>query len=140
MFMGFVILFYLLFVSKISVCSSLLGTIQMLFEIILMKFDATDIYGDDAFLGPFCFTLFVFFVVFIGMTMFISIINDDFRIVRNNNQRKFNEDHDMSAFMWKKFLCWTGFYSFYSCSASYYVVIHGLKHQMFGNDMKIRSN
>ncbi|CAF4098382.1 unnamed protein product [Adineta steineri] len=58
-------LFYLLFVSKLSSCSSLLTTAQMLFEMTLMKFDASEIMGADAFLGPFCFALFMFLVVFV---------------------------------------------------------------------------
>jgi hypothetical protein len=110
MFIAFIVLFYLLFNSKISACSSFLHATQMLFEIILMKFDVTDIYAADAFLGPFCFSLFVFFVVFIGMTMFISIISGSFRIIRKKNQLNFDSDNDMFAFMWNKFLRWTGFY------------------------------
>ena len=110
MFISFIILFYLLFISKIWACSTFLHTTQMLFEIILMKFDVTDIYTADAFFGPICFTLFIFFVVFIGMTMFISIISDSFRMIRNKNQENFDSDNDMFAFMWKKFLRWTGFY------------------------------
>ncbi|UJR17607.1 hypothetical protein I4U23_004503, partial [Adineta vaga] len=108
MFLAFVLLFYLLFVSKIWSCSSLLHTTQMLFEIILMKFDVSDIYAADSFLGPVCFTTFIFFVVFVGMTMFISIISDSFRIVRNSKQHSAKADSDMMEFMWKKFLRWTG--------------------------------
>ncbi|CAF4106163.1 unnamed protein product, partial [Adineta steineri] len=68
-FIAFLCLFYLLFVSKLSSCSSLLSTAQMLFEMTLMKFDASQIYGADAFLGPFCFTLFMFLVVFVCLSL-----------------------------------------------------------------------
>ncbi|CAF1480222.1 unnamed protein product, partial [Adineta steineri] len=68
-FMSFLSLFYLLFVSKLSSCSSLLATAQMLFEMTLMKFDASQIYGADAFLGPFCFTLFTLLVVFVCLSL-----------------------------------------------------------------------
>jgi hypothetical protein len=37
-FMAFLVLFYLLFVSNILACSSLLHTVQMLFEMILLVF------------------------------------------------------------------------------------------------------
>ena len=108
MFLGFIVLFYLLFVSKMWTCSTLLHTAQMLFELILMKFDASDIRSADPLLGPSCITLFVLFVVFIGMTMFISIINDSFRIVRQNGRAALNEDREMFAFIWNRFQLWTG--------------------------------
>ncbi|CAF1634446.1 unnamed protein product [Adineta ricciae] len=37
----------------------------MLFEITLMKFDAHELSGAAAFLGPFCFSLFILIVVFV---------------------------------------------------------------------------
>ncbi|CAF4112645.1 unnamed protein product, partial [Adineta steineri] len=77
-FMAFLSLFYLLFTSSIQSCSSLLSTAQMLFEITLMSFDATDFTGADPFLGPFCFSIFIIIVVFICLSMFISILNDGF--------------------------------------------------------------
>ena len=83
MFVAFLILFFLLFASKIFACSSLLHTAQMLFEMILMKFDTSELLAADALIGPICFTVFIFFIVFVGMTMFISIISDSFRAVRN---------------------------------------------------------
>ncbi|CAF4231416.1 unnamed protein product, partial [Adineta steineri] len=103
-FIAFLCLFYLLFVSKLSSCSSLLSTAQMLFEMTLMKFDASQISGADAFLGPFCFTLFMLLVVFICLSMFLSIINDSFRHAKDNQK----DDQIMLSFMLKKFLRWTG--------------------------------
>ncbi|CAF3735281.1 unnamed protein product, partial [Adineta steineri] len=103
-FMSFLSLFYLLFVSKLSSCSSLLTTAQMLFEMTLIKCDASEISGADAFLGPFCFTLFIFLVVFVCLSMFLSIINDSFRHAKQNQK----EDPIILSFMLKKFLRWTG--------------------------------
>ncbi|CAF1416666.1 unnamed protein product [Rotaria sordida] len=103
-FISFLCLFYLLFVSNISSCSSLLETSQMLFEMTLMKFDTSQLIEANAFLGPFCFTLFIFLIVFICLSMFLSIINGSFRRAREN---KF-EDHEIFSFMLKKFLYWTG--------------------------------
>ncbi|CAF4182198.1 unnamed protein product, partial [Adineta steineri] len=68
-FMAFLSLFYLLFVSKLSSCSSLLTTAQMLFEMTLTKLDASQIMRADAFLGPFCFALFMFLVVFVCLSL-----------------------------------------------------------------------
>ncbi|CAF0993503.1 unnamed protein product [Adineta steineri] len=71
----------------------------------LMKFDAHELSEASAFLGPFCFSLFIIFVVFICISMFLSIINDNFRRARENvdlyNQQIF-------SFMLKKFQRWTG--------------------------------
>ncbi|CAF3754605.1 unnamed protein product [Adineta steineri] len=68
-FISFLNLFYLLFVSKLSSCSSLLTTAQMLFEMTLVKCGASQIVEADAFLGPFCFTLFIFLVVFVCLSL-----------------------------------------------------------------------
>ncbi|CAF0758584.1 unnamed protein product [Adineta steineri] len=103
-FMAYLCLFYLLFVSKLSSCSSLLNTAQMLFEMTLMKFDASQMMGADAFLGPFCFALFMFLVVFVCLSMFVSIISDSFRHAKDNQK----EDQIMLSFMLKKFLRWSG--------------------------------
>ncbi|CAF1039957.1 unnamed protein product [Adineta steineri] len=103
-FISFLSLFYLLFVSKLSSCSSLLTTAQMLFEMTLIKCDASEIYGADAFLGPLCFALFMFLVVFVCLSMFLSIINDSFRHAKDNQK----EDQIILSFILMKFLRWTG--------------------------------
>ncbi|CAF1399077.1 unnamed protein product [Adineta steineri] len=87
----------------IASCSSLLSTAQMLFEITLMSFDATDFTGADPFLGPFCFSLFIIIVVFICLSMFMSILNDGFHHVELNSI----EDQQILSYMLKKFLNWT---------------------------------
>ncbi|CAF1041725.1 unnamed protein product [Adineta steineri] len=91
-------------VLHLSSCSSLLATAQMLFEMTLMKFDASQIVGADAFLGPLCFTLFMLLVVFVCLSMFFSIIIDSFHHAKDNQK----EDQIMLSFMVKKFLRWTG--------------------------------
>ena len=104
-FMSFLCLFYLLFISKLSECADLLGTAQMLFEMMLMKFDAHELTDASAFLGPFCFSLFIIFVVFICLSMFFSIIGDNFRLAREN----INEtNRDLYSYALKTFLQWTG--------------------------------
>lgn len=99
-FMSFLSLFYLLFVSKMSSCSSLLFTAQMLFEITLMKFDAHQLIEADSVLGPLCFSLFILLAVFVCFSMFVSIINDAFRCARENQ----TDGEDILSFMFQRFL------------------------------------
>ncbi|CAF1100830.1 unnamed protein product [Adineta steineri] len=88
LFSAFAILFYLLFVSDMKSCSTIILTSNMLFQMILLKFDTSDLLQADAFLGPFVFTLFIYFCVFIGYTMFIVIINIHFRFIRRDTIRQ----------------------------------------------------
>ncbi|CAF1140752.1 unnamed protein product [Adineta steineri] len=88
LFSAFAILFYLLFVSDMESCSTIILTSNMLFQMILLKFDTSDLLQADAFLGPFVFTLFIYFCVFIGYTMFIVIINIHFRFIRRETIRQ----------------------------------------------------
>ncbi|CAF1184626.1 unnamed protein product [Adineta ricciae] len=105
MFMSFLCLFYLLFMSQLPECASLLGTAQMLFEMTLMKFDAHDLSEAAAFLGPFCFSLFIVFVVFICISMFLSIVVDNFRRVRATLD---DQSDGIFSFMLERFQRWTG--------------------------------
>ncbi|CAF0948943.1 unnamed protein product [Adineta ricciae] len=104
-YMSFVCLFYFLFISKLPECSSLLGTAQMLFEMTLMKFDAHQLSGAAAFLGPFCFSLFIILVVFVCMSMFLTIINESFRRCRLNLQ---SDDQEIFSFMLDRLQHWIG--------------------------------
>jgi polycystin 2 len=104
-FLAFITLFYLSFVSKMSTCANLLDTSQMLFEMILLKFDASELIQADVILGPLYFSLFIFFVVFVCMSMFFTIINNNFRRAREN----VNDNQEILSFMWNKFQRWTGF-------------------------------
>ncbi|CAF0834299.1 unnamed protein product [Rotaria sordida] len=83
---------------------ALTRTAQMLFEMTLMKFDTYSLIEANAFLGPFCFVLFILLIVFICLNMFISIINDNFRRARENSC----VDKEILSFMLTKFLRWTG--------------------------------
>ena len=94
-FIAFLILFYLQYSALIFDCSSVLRTAQMLFEILLLKFDAGEIRSAGSFLGPFYFTLYVLFIVFVCINMFVSIINDNFRFVRDDVHRIVNDDQDI---------------------------------------------
>ena len=100
-FVSFVCLFYLLFLSKLLPCSTFLQTVQTLFEMILMKFNAHQLSEVDALLGPFCYSLFMSLVVLICMGTFLSIMNDGFRRAREN----INNEHVYST---DQFLRWIG--------------------------------
>jgi polycystin 1L2 len=102
-FIAFLTLFYLLFISQILSCSTVLKTAEMLFQMMSMKYPVNQLQEADAFLGPFCFTLYIFIVVFICMSMFITIIRDNFRIIRKNFNFNLNEDYEVLRFMFRKF-------------------------------------
>ncbi len=53
--------------------------------------------------------IFIFLVVFVCMSMFLTIINESFRTVRNNAKIKSNEDQHILSFIWNKFQQWIGF-------------------------------
>ncbi|UJR27882.1 hypothetical protein I4U23_009147 [Adineta vaga] len=107
-FMAFLTLFYLQFVPYIWECSSLLHTAQMLFEMLLLKFDATEIKNAAPFLGPLYFTLFILFVVFVCINMFVSIINDNFRRVRADVYKVHSDYQGVLINLTKKFRRWFG--------------------------------
>jgi len=104
-FVSFLSLFYLLFVSKLSSCSTLFETSEMLFQMTAMKFDVHHLTEVASFLGPFCFSLFIILVVFICMSMFLSIINRSFRRARQNIN---NYNEQVFSFMLNKFQRWIG--------------------------------
>jgi hypothetical protein len=105
-FIAFLTLFYLLFISYIWSCSTLLETSQMLFEMTVMKYNVHDLTEAAPFLGPFCFSLFIFLVVFICLSMFLSIINQSFRRIKENNKK--NDEQQIYSFIFDRFLSWTG--------------------------------
>jgi hypothetical protein len=71
-----------------------------------MKFNINDLTEASPFLGPFCFSLFIFIVVFICMSMLLTIIIGSFRFVRDNAKRKSNQDQHILSFMFYKFQRW----------------------------------
>ena len=101
-FMAFLSLFYFIFVSTLLSCSTLLQTARMLFEMSLMKFDAHELVAAHPLLGPLSFTLFIFFVVFICMSMFITIVSESFRAVRDDMQLKARDDPHLLSCLFRK--------------------------------------
>ncbi|CAF1584999.1 unnamed protein product [Adineta ricciae] len=68
------------------------------------KFDSNELSRAGTFLGPSNLTLFTLVVVFICLSMFLSIINDNFRVARE----KVTEDSEVLSYSVNKFLRWTG--------------------------------
>jgi hypothetical protein len=109
-FISFVFLFYLLFNSKMRACSSLLHTAQTLFEMILLKFDAGELTGAASFVGPFGFSLFIILVVFVCLSMFLSIIRDSFQRACENVGKN---NEELFLFMLDRFQRWIGMKSLF---------------------------
>ena len=117
-FMAFLMLFYLLFGSTLASCASLLQTAQTLFEMVLLKFDARELIDASALLGPLCFSLFIFMVVFICVSMFVSIVSDHFRVVRETNKKDRGRRNEpgMGTFVLRKLQALLGEWSPFSLS------------------------
>ncbi len=61
---SFAMMFSIVFMSFMCLFYFLFQTAEILFEMILMKFDVHELTDAAAFLGPFCFSLFIFMIVF----------------------------------------------------------------------------
>ncbi|CAF0795704.1 unnamed protein product [Adineta steineri] len=107
-FISFICLFYFVFISKLSTCSSLLTTAEMLLQMTLMKFNGFELIDVSSFLEPFCFGLFIFLVVFICLNMFTAIMIHSFRFVHNNAKQNQHKDEQIFTYMFNKFRYWIG--------------------------------
>ena len=98
-FITLVCLFYGLFASTMERCSSVWRTIQMIFEMALLNVDGKEFDGVASTLGPLVFTLFVLLMIFVCRNMFVSIVMDSIRNVRQTN----NTVDPMFTFMYHRF-------------------------------------
>lgn len=93
----------LLFLDRLSTCASLLHTAPMLFNMMMMmmmKFDVNELQGAVAFLGPFCFTVFVLVVICVCMSMIVTIIDKHFRATHQRVEREVNQEHQTLVYIW----------------------------------------
>lgn len=104
LFLAFLFLFYLLFISETFATSSFFRTGQMLFEMLLLNFDGKTLFKTETFVASICLTFFIFFVVFFGLTIFISIMQKSFRHVRQTICFENDDDSEMFAFIWNQIL------------------------------------
>jgi hypothetical protein len=107
-FVAFLLLFYFQFIAHVRNCSSVLHTAQMLFEMLLLKFDTAEFIQSQPLLGPVYFALFILFVVFVCINMFVSIINDNFRVVRADVHKVDDDEQDLYIKVVKKLKQWFG--------------------------------
>lgn len=101
---AFLCLFYLNFVSEFFEFSSVWQTTMTLFEMSLFKFNANEWMSSHTFLTAICFSLFVILVVFICLSMFVSIITDNFRSAR----RMKSNDDEIFLLIYQRFTRWIG--------------------------------
>lgn len=101
--LSFTCLLYFLFQSKLDSASSFSQTLIMLLEITLMKFDAFQFSDGRTFLSSFCFSLFIYVVVFVRLSMFLSIINQSLRRARTTVP---DDQLEIYSFTLNRFLCW----------------------------------
>ena len=99
-------LFFLLFNSQIASCADLLLTTAMVFEMLLLKFHTKNIRAADALLGPLTFAVFMFFLVFIGCTMFISLIRDGHRVATQEKLSATDHDGELLSLSLRKAKRW----------------------------------
>lgn len=91
-FLAFISLFYLLFHSYLKQYSTWLETTLTCFEMISVHFTTvTDLKNIDPLLAGLCLFLFIFLGVFLLINMFISIIVDNFKIIREEQLKRENE-------------------------------------------------
>ena len=102
LFIAFLFLFYFIFLATVSSCATLLETASMLFQMILMKFDARQLVDAHPYLGPLSFTLFILVVVFICMNMFVTIISQSFRCARDAIELQSRDDSHLLTYTFRK--------------------------------------
>ena len=68
--------------------STIYRTAQTNFQIMLGKFNVTFILNSDRFWGPFLFSMFVIFVGIIMTSLIITVITDNFLIIRTEARKK----------------------------------------------------
>ncbi|XP_071814843.1 polycystin family receptor for egg jelly-like isoform X3 [Apostichopus japonicus] len=107
-FMAYASAAYNLFQVGLWDFSTLVRTVESLFATIMGKFDFYEMNRYQPIFGPLFFFSFVMIMIFILMSMFLSIINAAFKKVRIDNEMEGNE-LEMVNFIMSRFLTWTGF-------------------------------
>lgn len=103
---AFIALFYLLFSTEVESCATLLSTTYTLFDMFLLKFDTADFKSADPLLGPLVFASFIFILVFIGCTMFISLILDGLHLALKESNATENHDEELLTLFFEKVKRW----------------------------------
>jgi ABC-type uncharacterized transport system permease subunit len=112
-FSAFTTLFYLLFHSYVKQYSTWLDSALTCFEMISLHFSTvTELKKIDPFIAGLSLFLFIFLAVFLLSNMFISIIVDNFNIIRREQLKRANEV-ELIQFTIAKMKQWIGKKEYY---------------------------
>lgn len=106
-FVGFSHLCYLVFSHELYKFHTFVTTVETLISVMLGKFSYVSLERTNRVLGPLMFFFYSIGVVFILVNMFLSIIIENFRRVKSNNDLQSNE-HEIVDFMTGQFMNWLG--------------------------------
>jgi polycystin 1L2 len=106
-FFAFLHFFYLTFMSLLESFSSVVFTAEMMLQMMIGKFDFTEIATASPLLGTLMFFVYMVVVFFIMLTMFVVIVEEAFTAVRDDISKQSNE-HEMVEFIMRKFQQWSG--------------------------------
>jgi predicted PurR-regulated permease PerM len=91
-FFAFTALFYLIFHSQLRQFSTWVDTSQTCFEMISLHFSTVkELKRADPLIAGLCLFLFIFLAVFLLGSMFVSIIVDNFKLIRQQELKRDNE-------------------------------------------------
>ncbi|XP_038068153.1 uncharacterized protein LOC119737688 [Patiria miniata] len=106
-FFAFATAFYLIFSSTVYDYSDFIFTCESLMSSILGKFRFGELVIAESMLGPFFFFSFMTSMSYILINMFLTIINEAFKVVNADISKQSNE-YEMVDFMIRRLKLWTG--------------------------------
>jgi hypothetical protein len=95
-YFAFVQLFYFFYHKILYQFSTIMRSMVNCFEIMLGKFQVQPLLQADSFFGPIIYCTYNVCIIFVLLTMFVSIINDSFKIVREDSKK---QDYEMFEYM-----------------------------------------
>ena len=109
-FVGFAHLCYLVFSHELYKFHTFVTTVETLISVMLGKFSYVSLERTNRVLGPIMFFFYSIGVVFILVNMFLSIIIENFKKVKRDNDLQSNE-HEIVDYITEQFMNWLGFKS-----------------------------
>jgi hypothetical protein len=95
-YFAFVQLFYFFYHKILYQFSTIMRSMVNCFEIMLGKFQVQPLLQADSLFGPIIYCTYNVCIIFVLLTMFVSIINDSFKIVREDSKK---QDYEMFEYM-----------------------------------------
>ena len=96
---SFAFLFNLYYEGKLLEFSTIIRSMTTCFDILLGKFHVDSLLVADSTFGPIFYFIFNVYVIFILITIFVSIINESFKVVREDSKK---QDYHMINFLKNK--------------------------------------